>query len=155
MAVIVSDRVFREYLSGSVRSDETGHVLKSELGAAGPVYVPNDVDAIRGVVRWLANEYDAVIVAGGTGLGPRDVSIEAVEGIAVKRVPGFGEEFRRMSMGDVGYRALLSRAEAYVVGNGVAYVIPGSPSAARVAARLIRELTPHVVEIVRGGSHWR
>ena len=153
--VVASDRLFAQALRGAVAEDESGRLLVSELGALGPIYLPNEVEAIRGVVRWLLrNAANAVVVAGGTGLGPRDVSIEAVEAIATKRVPGFGEELRRRSMADAGIRALLSRADAFVVDQGIVYVIPGSPSAAKIAAELIRGLTPHVLEVVRGGTHW-
>ena len=153
--VVVSDRLFSQALRGVVAEDESGRFLASELRALGPAYLPNDAEAIRGVVRWLLRGFaNAVVVVGGTGLGPRDVSVEAIEAVAVKRIPGFGEEFRRRSMADAGAMALLSRADAFVVEQGVVYVIPGSPSAARIAADLISELTPHLIEVVKGSTHW-
>ena len=54
----------------------------------------------------------AVILTGGTGVAPRDVTPEAVEPLLERVVPGFGELFRALSYEDIGSAALLSRALA-------------------------------------------
>ena len=75
----------------------------------------------------------AVILTGGTGVAPRDVTPDTVEPLLDRVVPGFGELFRMLSYQDVGSAALLSRALAGVASGCVVFVIPGSRGAVRLA----------------------
>ena len=75
----------------------------------------------------------AVIVTGGTGVAPRDVTPEAVEPLLERMLPGFGELFRALSYQDIGSAALLSRALAGLVDGRLVFVIPGSRGAVRLA----------------------
>lgn len=152
--IVVSDKVLR-----GERRDETTPLVQrllSERGRrlAGSVLVGNDINAIREAVLRAAGEADIVVVAGGTGPSPRDVSVEAVGGLAVKHLPGIGEEFRRRSLAEVGPRALLSRCEAYILPGGTPVLVtPGSPSAVRLALEIILEIDEHLVSEAKGGGH--
>ncbi len=146
----------------SSKDDESGALLASELAAAGfsvqrHAPVRDDAIVLRELVRSSAtlNVADAIVLTGGTGLAPRDVTPEAVEELLDKRIDGFGEEFRRRSWEQVGPRAMLSRATAGVVAGTVVVVLPGSPSAVKLAIPLVVELLPHAVEQAsgRGGHH--
>ncbi|MDP6979604.1 MAG: molybdenum cofactor biosynthesis protein B [Myxococcota bacterium] len=75
----------------------------------------------------------AVILTGGTGVAPRDVTPESVEPLLERTVPGFGELFRMLSYEDIGSAALLSRALAGLARGRVVFVIPGSRGAVRLA----------------------
>ncbi len=75
----------------------------------------------------------AVILTGGTGVAPRDVTPESVEPLLERTVPGFGELFRWLSYEDIGSAALLSRALAGLSHDRVVFVIPGSRGAVRLA----------------------
>jgi molybdenum cofactor biosynthesis protein B len=75
----------------------------------------------------------AVILTGGTGVGPRDVTPETVEPLLDRVVPGFGELFRVLSFGDIGSAALLSRALAGIKAGRVVFVLPGSRGAVELA----------------------
>ena len=55
---------------------------------------------------------DVVLVTGGTGVAPRDVTVEAVAPLLERELPGFGELFRMLSYAEVGAAAYLSRATA-------------------------------------------
>ena len=143
------------------KDDESGALLVRELSRAGfnvhrHAPVRDDVIVIRELVRSSAtlNAADAIVLTGGTGLAPRDVTPEAVEELLDKRVDGFGEEFRRRSWEQVGAKAMLSRATAGVVAGTVVIVLPGSPHAVGLAVPLIVEMLPHAVEQASGrGSH--
>jgi molybdenum cofactor biosynthesis protein B len=78
-------------------------------------------------------EVRAVILTGGTGVAPRDVTPDTVEPLLDRVVPGFGELFRMLSYADVGSAALLSRALAGVASGRVVFVLPGSRGAVRLA----------------------
>ena len=151
--VVTSDRVFR-----GEKQDEVTPLVQDLASKAGHVVayrevVPNDAVAIRRAVERAVSVADLVIVSGGTGPSPRDLSIEAVEPMASKRLPGFGELFRLRSFDEVGYGAILTRAEAYVVSSSLVVVTPGSPSAVRLAVQLVLPILGHAVEQIRGTPH--
>jgi molybdenum cofactor biosynthesis protein B len=101
----------------------------------GPVLVPDDVAAIRGAVRdMLARSgVDVVVLTGGTGFSPRDVTLDAVTPLLERPIEGFGELFRFLSYQQVGAAAMLSRAAAGMVGDRVVFLLPGSPKAVSLA----------------------
>ncbi|MDB4982915.1 MAG: molybdenum cofactor synthesis domain protein, partial [Myxococcales bacterium] len=93
---------------------------------------------------------DAVLVTGGTGLAPRDRTPEALAPLFERRLDGFGELFRALSFQEIGAAAMLSRAEAGVVGGVLVFLMPGSPAAVRLAMRkLIAPELAHAVGQLR------
>ncbi|MGB3943307.1 MAG: MogA/MoaB family molybdenum cofactor biosynthesis protein, partial [Methanothrix sp.] len=101
------------------------------------------VEAVRGVI--LESEADAVVLCGGTGLAPKDLTIEAAEPLFDKTIPGFGEVFRQKSLDEVGTRAILTRASAGVVRGVPVFCLPGSPAAARLGIDLILAEIDHIL----------
>src|SRR6185295_19161337 len=88
----------------TAQDDRSGAVIREALEQAGhtvepSVIVPDDADAIRHAVVSAAEKRDVeiVIVTGGTGVAPRDVTIESLSGTWAKELPGFGEIFRALS----------------------------------------------------------
>ena len=120
---------------------DTGGALVQELleGGGHPVVareiVKDEPAAIRAAVEaGLAREgVRALILTGGTGVAPRDVTPESVRPLLEREVPGFGELFRSLSYDDIGSAALLSRALAGLSQGRVVFVIPGSRAALRLA----------------------
>jgi len=126
--------------SRTPETDSGGDRVAELLSAAGhPVVsreiVPDEAAAIADAL--LASlERDrvrAVILTGGTGVAPRDVTPEAVEPLLDRIVPGFGELFRSLSYAEIGSAALLSRALAGLVSGRVVFVLPGSRGAVKLA----------------------
>ncbi len=95
----------------------------------------DDVRPIRAAARpALANAAtDALIVTGGTGPAPRDVTPEALAPLITRAFAGFGELFRALSHAEIGSAAWLSRAGAGVAGNQLVFWLPGSPAGTRLA----------------------
>ncbi|MCF0155008.1 MAG: molybdenum cofactor biosynthesis protein, partial [Veillonella sp.] len=87
------------------------------------------------------------ITTGGTGIAKRDVTIEAVESLLDKEIPGFGEIFRYLSyVDDIGVRAIASRAVAGVARETLIFALPGSVGAVTLGMeRLIVPQIPHLV----------
>ncbi len=115
--------------------------------------VADSVDEIRKVVELAVarDDVDAVILTGGTGVTPRDVTPEAVEPLFDCAIPGFGELFRQLSFEAIGPRAVLSRATAGVIGETFVFALPGSTGACRQAVdQIIGPLLGHAVAM----SHW-
>ncbi len=115
--------------------------------------VPDDTVFIgKYVSRALGSEkVDAIVLCGGTGISPRDVTIEAVRPMLIKTLPGFGELFRKLSFDEVGSAAVLTRALAGVADQGKAvFCIPGSPQAVRlVLEKLILPEVGHILKHAR------
>ncbi|MCH7868583.1 MAG: MogA/MoaB family molybdenum cofactor biosynthesis protein [Myxococcales bacterium] len=97
--------------------------------------VRDEPEAIAAGVRGALERagVGAVILTGGTGVAPRDVTPESVEPLLERIIPGFGELFRQLSYEDIGSAALLSRAIAGLAKGRVVFVIPGSRGAVRLA----------------------
>jgi len=139
--------------------DVSGRTLAEMARAAGhrvedSVLVPDEVPAIRGAVEEaLAREgVDVVVLTGGTGFSPRDVTLEAVGPLLERPVEGFGELFRMLSYEQVGSAAMLSRAAAGLVGSRAIFLLPGSPKAVSLAMeKLILPEAGHLLGQARRG----
>lgn len=102
-------------------------------------------DAMQGI-----SDPEAIIVTGGTGIGERDVTPEAITPLLTKHLPGFGEVFRMLSFCEVGAATMLSRAFAGVAGRTLIFALPGSPNAVRLAMeKLVAPELGHLVREVR------
>jgi molybdopterin adenylyltransferase len=88
---------------------------------------------------------DAIIICGGTGLTHLDLTLEAIEPLFEKTLPGFGEIFRYKSLDEVGLRAMLTRAAAGVYHGRPVFCLPGSPGAARLGLDLILQEIEHII----------
>ncbi len=87
----------------------------------------NKEEIILILKEWIKNEkIDVIITTGGTGLTGRDITPEALEEIADKHIPGFGEIFRSISLKTVGTSAIQSRACAILSNGKYIFALPGS-----------------------------
>ncbi|EHP0702472.1 molybdenum cofactor biosynthesis protein MoaB [Staphylococcus pseudintermedius] len=113
--------------------------------------VKDELTAIQSTVQqWLTGDVDVIVTTGGTGIAPRDVTIEAVTPLLDKEIEGFGELFRYLSFTeDVGTRALLSRAVAGTAKRTLIFCLPGSTGAVKLALNrlVLPELTHLVYEM--------
>lgn len=149
--------------SRRLETDDSGRLIHGLLEDAGHdvtghALVKDNVVRIRTQTQRLARQADVVIVNGGTGAGPRDVTPEALRPRFVKEFPGFGELFRQLSYAEIGSGAVLSRATCGLLRVGKRHVpvflLPGSPDACRLATeRLILPELGHFVDVARGPSH--
>lgn len=144
-------------------TDEGGKLLADLLRAAGFVVLTQgilreDPVELREAIaaQCASDKIDAIITTGGTGIAPRDRTIEAITPLFEKTIDGFGEAFRRLSWEDVGPYAVLSRATAGVIGDTIVIALPGSVKALRLAVeQLILPILDHAVALVgsRDTSH--
>ena len=143
----------------TLANDASGDVLAAGLAVAGIRLVDrrlcgDDVPALAHAIRaGLALGADAVLVTGGTGVSPRDVTPEALAALGARPLPGFGELFRMLSFQEIGAAAMLSRADAGVIGGALVFLLPGSPAAVELAVtKLIAPELAHAVGQLRRGS---
>ncbi|MCU4718820.1 MogA/MoaB family molybdenum cofactor biosynthesis protein [Halapricum hydrolyticum] len=137
--------------------DTAGDTIVAILEGEGHEIVTRDVvqdayDSVQGTVDRFVNrsDVDAVVTTGGTGVTPDDVTVEAVEPLFEKELPGFGELFRRLSYEEVGTRAIATRATAGIADGVPVFCLPGSESAVRLGAEdIIAEVVGHLAGLAR------
>ncbi|HYV97853.1 MAG TPA: MogA/MoaB family molybdenum cofactor biosynthesis protein [Gemmatimonadaceae bacterium] len=146
--VIVSD-------SRTEETDESGPRARALIEDAGHSVVhrallKNDDARVRSEVETLLSrdDVDVVILSGGTGLGARDRTVEAVHPLVEKELPGFGELFRWVSYKEqIGTAAILTRAFAGSVRGKLVVCLPGSKAAVDLA--LTKVLLPELAHVLR------
>jgi len=114
-------------------NDKSGAILVDKIKEANHILVDRKIckdnkDEIVLIFReWLKNEkIDVIITTGGTGLTGRDITPEALNEVADKHIPGFGEVFRTISLKTVGTSAIQSRACAVLSNGKYVFALPGS-----------------------------
>jgi len=114
-------------------NDKSGAILVEKIKEAKhnlidrKICKDNKEDIVLILKEWInKNEIDVVITTGGTGLTGRDITPEAIDEIADKKIPGFGEVFRTISLKTVGTSAIQSRACAVLANGKYIFALPGS-----------------------------
>lgn len=139
----------------TLETDKGGALIEELLKNAGHIViareiVTDDEKSIANTVRaaiYHTLEPECIIVTGGSGIGPRDVTPEALRPLLTKEMPGFGEVFRMLSWEEVGAATMLSRAFAGVLGRTLLFVLPGSTNAVRLGMEKL--IVPEIGHLVR------
>ena len=118
--------------------DRSGDTLVARLTDAGHELaareiLPDDTDAIvEQFATWIEDPaIDCIVTTGGTGVTGRDVTPEALEAVADKMIPGFGELVRMLSYAKIGTSTIQSRACACVARGTYIFALPGSTGAVK------------------------
>ena len=122
--------------SRNAASDKSGDTLAELISSAGHTIarraiIRDDVEALVAQFHaWIDDaEVDCIISTGGTGVTGRDVTLEAIDRLSGKSIPGFGELFRWLSYAKIGTSTIQSRACAAVVRGTYIFALPGSTGA--------------------------
>jgi molybdenum cofactor synthesis domain-containing protein len=148
----VSDGAF-----GGRREDRSGAALVALLKSAGfeaggPEVVPDDVERIsEAVMTAAARGVDLVVATGGTGLGPRDVTPQAIAALVDYEVAGIGEAMRREGAKSTP-TAVLSRSLAGVRGRTLIISVPGSPKGATESLQAVLPIVGHAIQMLHGDT---
>ena len=117
----------------TLKNDKSGAILVDKISKANHNLVDRKIckdnkNAIKKIIKeWLKKKnIDVIITTGGTGLTGRDITPEAIDEIADKHIPGFGEIFRMISLGTVGTSSIQSRACAVLAKGKYIFALPGS-----------------------------
>ncbi|MBW2107539.1 MAG: molybdenum cofactor biosynthesis protein MoaB [Deltaproteobacteria bacterium] len=138
----------------SLAEDKSGHWIVKRAKKKGHEVVFHEVvrdhkviieDTVKRIIE-TCNPH-AIVATGGTGISPRDVTIEAVRPLFDKELTAFGPLFTYLSYQDIDAAALLSRATAGVVGRTLVFCLPGSLNACKLACNeLIFPELGHLVQ---------
>lgn len=92
---------------------------------------------------------DIVITTGGTGIGPRDITVDVVKPLLDKEIPGI-MELIRVKFGAEKPNALVSRGVAGVIGGILVYTLPGSVKAVEEYLAEITKTIKHSIFMLNG-----
>ncbi len=117
----------------TIDNDKSGAILVKKIKEAKHNLIDRKIckddknDIVIILKDWLKNnQIDIIITTGGTGLTGRDITPEALDEIADKQIPGFGEIFRFLSLKTVGTSSIQSRACAVLAKGKYIFALPGS-----------------------------
>jgi molybdenum cofactor biosynthesis protein B len=142
----------------TIEDDASGQWIKTAAAREGHEVVYHRVAAddaaiitmtVREIIENLMPE--VLLMNGGTGITPHDVTIEAVSPMFTKVLSAFGPLFAQLSMQEIGSAAIMSRAAAGVVGSTAVFCMPGSLDACKLACtRLIFPEMGHLAKHLKG-----
>ena len=117
----------------TLKNDKSGSILVTKIAKAKhnlierKICKDNKKDIKKIIKKWFTKKkIDVIITTGGTGLTGRDITPEAIDEIADKPIPGFGEVFRTLSLKTVGTSSIQSRACAVLAKGKYIFALPGS-----------------------------
>jgi molybdenum cofactor synthesis domain-containing protein len=147
LIITLSDRAHRgdyEDLSGPKIREKVVDFFSS----AGWLYnvkltlIPDDSAMLKDILISAGKTYNIILTTGGTGIGPRDITVDTVIPLLTKEIPGI-MEFIRIKYGTMSPNALLSRGVAGIIGKSLIYTLPGS----------VRAVEEYMAEIVKTLRH--
>jgi molybdenum cofactor synthesis domain-containing protein len=147
LVITLSDRANRgeyEDLSGPKVEEK----IKEFFSSAGwscsikLILIPDDASILKDLLINKGNNCNIIFTTGGTGIGPRDITVETVIPLLTKEIPGI-MDFIRIKYGTDKPNALLSRSVAGITGKSLIYTLPGS----------VRAVEEYMTEIVKTLKH--
>jgi molybdenum cofactor biosynthesis protein B len=141
----------------TLEEDQSGHWMAGYGAEQGHQVVAHQLvtdqtGAIRGALMHILADHcpQVVIVTGGTGIAPQDVTIEALKPMFAKELNAFAILFTQLSYEEIKSAALLSRASAGVIGRTLIFCIPGSLNACKLACKKL--IFPELGHLIRHSS---
>lgn len=152
-AVLVSS----DSTAAGTRQDNSGKIIRERLLSLGIEaeyqIVPDDEMIIRRALEnFCEQKINLVITTGGTGLGPRDVTVEATEKVIERQIPGIMEAARAHGQNRTPY-AMLSRGLAGQRGNTILINLPGSSKGVEESLDAVFPAVLHAYKMMRGADH--
>ncbi len=140
------------------REDKSGKLIKEILEAlnvpvVGYKIVADDIEQIQHqVTKWVNEDVQFIFTAGGTGVGPNDVTTEAVKEIVSREVPGIAEAMRTYGQMRTPL-AMLSRSVAGTINDTLVVTLPGSVAGVRESLEAVLPAIFHAANMIKGEGH--
>ncbi len=137
--------------------DTTGSIIRNWLKALGfktgkAAVTPDNQKDIKDALKRYSKRCDLIITTGGTGLGPRDVTVEATRKVIEKEISGISEAIRNYGQERTPF-SMLSRGIAGIRGKTLIVNLPGSPKGVRESLTAITPGILHAFEMMKGKGH--
>ena len=157
--ITISDRASKgiyEDKSGPKIAELSGMFFKNanRLFETSLALIPDDPNKIATeLTRAIDEKFDVVFTTGGTGIGPRDYTVDVVKPMLKKEIPGI-MELIRVKYGKGKPNALLSRSVAGIIEKSLVYTLPGSTKAVSEYTEEIFKTMNHAMLMLHGiGDH--
>lgn len=150
--------VLSDSIAAGTATDRSGRILREGLENAGcPVeelaVIPDEpVELVATVEAWIEGGVELIVTSGGTGLGPRDLTIDTLTPKFTRRLPGVEQELLRWGQGKT-RTAMLSRLAAGLIGNTLVICLPGSAGASSDALEVLLPAIFHAFPMLKGEGH--
>jgi molybdopterin adenylyltransferase len=109
--------------------------------------IPDDEEKLKEILQVSLPGSDFIFTTGGTGIGPRDITVDVIKPLLTKEIPGI-MEFIRAKYGSEKPAALLSRSVAGLSGKTLIYTLPGSVRAVNEYMEEIQKTLLHTLEML-------
>jgi len=113
------------------------------------VLIPDDAEELREIINVSGTNFKIIFTTGGTGIGPRDITVETIKPLLTKEIPGI-MEYIRIKYGSDKPNALLSRGVAGLIGTTLVYTLPGSVRAVNEYMDEILKTLLHTLQMLYG-----
>jgi molybdenum cofactor synthesis domain-containing protein len=113
------------------------------------IIIPDDAEELKSIINISGKDYNIIFTTGGTGIGPRDITVDTVKPLLSKEIPGI-MEYIRIKYGEEKPSALLSRGVAGIIGNTLIYTLPGSVKAVKEYMTEILKTLEHTIYMQYG-----
>ncbi|MDZ4666973.1 MAG: bifunctional molybdenum cofactor biosynthesis protein MoaC/MoaB [bacterium] len=150
--------VCSDSISAGKKEDKAGKSIlvklkKMNFSDTDYLVIADEVNLIQENVKsFCAMGKDLLIITGGTGLSPTDVTPEALKPLIEREVPGITEAIRNYGQQRMPY-SMLSRSVCGIIGNTVVLALPGSTRGAEESMDAVFPALLHIFKMMRGGSH--
>ena len=138
--------------------DKSGPILINGFSDAGclvnhhETFPDGSKKLVSTIQDWVKDGVELIITTGGTGLGPRDLTIETMEKVFTSKLPGVEQALHAYGRGKV-KTAMLSRLTAGVVNGVIVICLPGSTGAAKDALQVLIPTIFHSFHMMKGEKH--
>jgi len=148
--IVCSDRASRgsyEDKSGPAARD---WLINNNYQCISVEVIPDDANALQEtVLNKIESEVDFIVISGGTGIGPTDITPQTLAAFCNYEVPGFGEMLRQESL-KYSLNSYLSRCGGWVLNKKLIFALPGNPKAVTEQLDILKHLIPHAIDAVQG-----
>ncbi|HEV7123006.1 MAG TPA: bifunctional molybdenum cofactor biosynthesis protein MoaC/MoaB [Rhodanobacter sp.] len=150
--VLLSDSV-----SAGTQHDVSGvraceRLLAAGFEVTGPILLPDEPVRLQQVMREQCEHADLVLTVGGTGISPRDTTVDAIEGMLDRHLPGMAETARAFGQRRTPF-AMLSRAVAGTIADTLVITVPGSVHGVEEYLDALLPGIIHALGIMHGEKH--
>lgn len=151
--------VMSDSVAAGKADDVSGHLIQKRLENEGfeiteYKVLPDDEAAIIAAVRKSSDDagVDLVITTGGTGVGPRDTTPEAIKRLLDKELPGVTEQIRAYGQVRTPF-SMLSRSVAGVRNKTLIICLPGSAGGVQDSMDAVFPAIKHSFKMIAGECH--
>ena len=145
-------------ISADKSEDKSGPILVKGFADSGckadhqKVFPDGSEELIPTIESWIKDGVELIITTGGTGLGPRDLTLQLVENKFDSKLPGIEQALHAYGRGKV-KTAMLSRLTAGVINGAIVICLPGSTGAVKDALKVLIPTIFHSFHMMKGEKH--